>query len=314
MEKEFNLLGTEEALLLLGSQDRNLRLLRKRYGVSIIARNQRLTVAGEDAAVAEVERVVRGLLDEIRGGNLNSPSQVESAIGNGDNDAVGSNPAENSGNGHRALSCAGVELRSGGQQRYIAAIREFDIVACTGPAGTGKTFLAVCAAVEALKSGQVRKIILVRPAVEAGESLGFLPGDFHAKINPYLRPLYDALNEILDFDQVKRYLEREVIEIVPLAYMRGRTLNRAFIILDEAQNTTASQIKMFLTRMGVDSKIVVTGDVTQVDLPDGTQSGLVAMQEVLAGVEGIHFMAMGRGDIVRHPLVRRIVEAYERQG
>jgi phosphate starvation-inducible PhoH-like protein len=190
-------------------------------------------------------------------------------------------------------------------------MERFDVVCCIGPAGTGKTYLAVKMAVENLRAENIRRLVLCRPAVEAGEKLGYLPGDLFAKVHPYLRPLYDALNEILDYDQVKRYLEREVVEVIPLAYMRGRTLNNSFIILDEGQNTTPAQLKMFLTRMGEGSRIVVTGDVTQIDLP-GKRSGLVEASRILRDVPGIGWVYLGRNDIVRHPLVRRIVEAYER--
>jgi phosphate starvation-inducible PhoH-like protein len=198
------------------------------------------------------------------------------------------------------------------QERYVRSIRARDVVFSIGPAGTGKTYLAVAEAVAALRSEQVRKLVLTRPAVEAGEKLGFLPGDFQAKINPYLRPLYDALGELLPYGEVKRALAHDVIEIVPLAYMRGRTLKDAFIILDEAQNTTPSQMKMFLTRMGMGSKMVVNGDVTQVDLPEGSASGLIEAIRILEGVTGIDVVRLGPLDILRHPLVQRIVDAYER--
>ena len=201
--------------------------------------------------------------------------------------------------------------RTQGQARYIQSIREHDITFAIGPAGTGKTYLAVAVAVEALKHHQIRKIVLVRPAVEAGESLGFLPGDLHAKINPYLRPLLDALHEMIDYDQMKRYMEQDVIEVVPLAYMRGRTLNEAFIILDEAQNTTIAQMKMFLTRMGQGSKIVISGDTTQIDLPRPSASGLIDALGRLRDIAGVNIVQLHKSDIVRHRLVQDIVRAYE---
>ncbi len=203
------------------------------------------------------------------------------------------------------------EPKTAGQKKYLEAITANDIVFSIGPAGTGKTYLGVAMALEALRSGAVRRIILARPAVEAGEKLGFLPGDYHAKVNPYLRPLYDALNALLEYEHVRRLIDTEVVEVAPLAYMRGRTLDEAFIILDEAQNTTSEQMKMFLTRMGVGSKIVVTGDITQIDLPEGKISGLVQVQSLLKNVPGIAFSYLGKEDIVRHRLVQRIVEAYE---
>jgi phosphate starvation-inducible PhoH-like protein len=204
-----------------------------------------------------------------------------------------------------------VTPRTQGQARYIQSIRDHDITFAVGPAGTGKTYLAVAVAVEALKHHQIRKIVLVRPAVEAGESLGFLPGDLHAKINPYLRPLLDALIEMIDYDQMKRYMEQDVIEVVPLAYMRGRTLNEAFIILDEAQNTTIAQMKMFLTRMGQGSKIVISGDTTQIDLPRPSASGLIDALGRLRDIPGVNIVQLHKTDIVRHRLVQDIVRAYE---
>ena len=208
----------------------------------------------------------------------------------------------------------GVHPRTKGQDAYVAAMQQNAITFAIGPAGTGKTFLAAAHAVAELKRGNFRKLVLCRPAVEAGERLGFLPGDIEAKVNPYLRPLYDALFALLDGPQVRRYIDHDVIEIAPLAYMRGRTLERAFVILDEAQNTTPKQMQMFLTRMGLHSRIVVTGDVTQVDLPPGHQSGLIEAARILDGVEGIGIVRMSRGDIVRHPVVQRVVDAYERAG
>ena len=205
-----------------------------------------------------------------------------------------------------------VRPKTKGQSEYVEAMRGHDLTFCIGPAGTGKTYLAVAMAVEALKTRTVKKLVLTRPAVEAGERLGFLPGDMLAKVNPYLRPLLDALHDMMDFEQVKLYMENDMIEIIPLAFMRGRTLNDSFIILDEAQNTTASQMKMFLTRMGMRSKMVVTGDVTQTDLADVAQSGLVDAAEKLADIGQIAQVQLGRSDIVRHPLVQNIVDAYER--
>ena len=207
-----------------------------------------------------------------------------------------------------------VHARGGNQRAYVRNIREQDLIFGIGPAGTGKTYLAVAGAVEALESDQVRRIVLVRPAVEAGERLGFLPGDLAQKVDPYLRPMYDALYEMLGFDRVGRLIERSVIEVAPLAFMRGRTLNESFVILDEAQNTTSEQMKMFLTRLGFDSKAVVTGDITQIDLPAEKRSGLVEAAEVLRGVEGIGFMRFTELDVVRHPLVQSIIRAYDRHG
>jgi len=203
-----------------------------------------------------------------------------------------------------------VRARTEGQTRYLNALRDREMVLCAGPAGTGKTWLAVAMAVSLLRSGAVKKIVLVRPAVEAGERLGFLPGDIAAKVNPYLRPLFDALNDLMDPEQVKRYLESDVIEIAPLAYMRGRTLNNACIILDEGQNTTVSQMMMFLTRMGNGSKIIVTGDMSQIDLPPNVESGLIDAVERLDGLDGIAVVRLDERDIVRHPLVQRVLSAY----
>jgi phosphate starvation-inducible PhoH-like protein len=204
-----------------------------------------------------------------------------------------------------------VDSKSEGQLKYLEDIDRNDIVFAIGPAGTGKTFLAVSKAVQALKEGRVRRIVLVRPAVEAGEKLGFLPGDIQAKVNPYLRPIYDSLNTFLEFGQLKRMIDADVVEICPLAYMRGRTLDEAFIILDEAQNTTSEQMKMFLTRMGTKSKIVVTGDITQIDLNPGKPSGLIEVKDLLRGIPGLAFAYLSKADIVRHPLVQKIVDAYE---
>jgi phosphate starvation-inducible PhoH-like protein len=205
-----------------------------------------------------------------------------------------------------------IKAKSKGQEDYLQAMQHYDIVICIGPAGTGKTYLAMAAALDALKKKQVARIVLTRPAVEAGESLGFLPGDLYAKINPYLRPLYDALYDMVEFEEATRYIERGIIEVAPLAYMRGRTLNDSFVVLDEAQNTTHAQMKMFLTRLGFSSKAVLTGDITQIDLLGGKHSGLVESQTVLAGIQGIKFVRLSEKDVVRHPLVQEIIRAYEK--
>jgi phosphate starvation-inducible PhoH-like protein len=312
LEVVIELRGPEEALALFGSQDRNLRLLKERYDVGVVARNGVLKLSGAEADVAGAEGAVRTMLSHIRSSRELTPEAVAGAV------AGGPEPPPARSRVAAALegpirTIEGYRARTAGQQRYLDLMERNEIVFSIGPAGTGKTFLAVLKAVEFLKKGDVHKIVLCRPAVEAGEKLGFLPGDIQAKVNPYLRPLYDALNEILDYDTVKKLIERETIEIVPLAYMRGRTLNRAFIILDEAQNTTREQMKMFLTRMGEGSRIVVTGDTTQIDLPPGKVSGLVHIERILRPVaNGIAFAHLGGKDIVRHRLVWEIVHAYER--
>ena len=323
----------QEQRLLFGSMDRNLRAIRERFGVAVTVRRGVLRVAGDDEeAVREVTRRIAHALGRAR--DVKDPptdAEVFTLLV----DEGGAPPAGNgAGAGHAGPAAPGRPDTSGGftgrrhgrplpplpdvrpmtphQGEYVQAIRRHDVVFAIGPAGTGKTYLAVAEAVASLRAGKHRKLILTRPAVEAGEKLGFLPGDFQAKINPYLRPLYDALEEMLRFGEVQRYIDSDVIEIVPLAYMRGRTLKHAFIILDEAQNTTPAQMKMFLTRMGSDSKIVVTGDVTQVDLPEGTTSGLLEARRILEGVQGLSIVEFGSEDILRHPMVQRIVDAYER--
>jgi len=297
-EKWIKGLKKAEAIRLCGKHDRNLRLVREAYGVTVTARDGNIRIAGEEKAVEEALGVLESVLALVRCGAEIPEGFVDRAVKGG-----------NSGEGdpEGILKWA----RSKGQELYLEAMVRNDVVCCIGPAGTGKTYLAVKMAVHDLRAGKIRRLVLCRPAVEAGEKLGYLPGDLYAKVHPYLRPLYDALNEILDYDQVKRYLEREVVEVIPLAYMRGRTLNNSFIILDEGQNATGAQLKMFLTRMGEGSKIVVTGDVTQIDL-QGAESGLVQASRILRDIPGIAWVYLGRGDIVRHSLVRRIVEAYER--
>jgi len=306
--------SVEEERALHGLGHRALRSLGDRLGVRVTARGGAVTVHGEPEAARSARRVLEEVLARARDGEEISDLDLERALAG---EALGveaaAAPAPGDDRVVRALDDSYVVPRTAGQKDYIRAIREHDITFAIGPAGTGKTYLAVACAVAALRRGQFRRIVLTRPAVEAGEHLGFLPGDFQAKVNPYLRPLYDALEDLVDFDEMRRTIERDVIEVAPLAYMRGRTLDRCFIILDEAQNTTPEQMKMFLTRMGRSSRMVVTGDVTQVDLPKGVRSGLLHSREVLRAVEGIAFVALGRTDIVRHPLVQEIVEAYEKE-
>lgn len=292
---------------LLGPRDQYLRRIRESLGVRISARDGQIRIEGEDDAVARATSVLEQLKSLLQQQGELSPDDIAQALSLPPAvDAAG----EPSFIDVRQVARR-VSPRTPGQAQFVQAIAENDVVFCIGPAGTGKTYLAVAMAVAALKQERIRKIVLVRPAVEAGESLGFLPGDLQAKINPYLRPLLDALREMMDFDQVKRYMDSDVIEVLPLAYMRGRTLNDAFIILDEAQNTTIAQMKMFLTRMGRGSKIVVSGDTTQIDLPGHVTSGLVDASRRLRGIDGLAHVALTERDIVRHRLVQDIVRAYE---
>ena len=304
----------DEARALFGPRDRHLRLVREKYQVQIVARDGQIKGEGDAAQEKAAAQVLGEMLDAVRAEGRVPPETLDQLLSS-PRLSQKRQTGRHHGDGQRGEEnpdvIEGVRLRTPGQKRYAEAMRSHSLVFSIGPAGTGKTFLAVLMAVRALKRGEVTRIILSRPAVEAGEKLGYLPGDMQAKVNPYLRPLYDALNDLLGFETVKKYLEREVIEIVPLAYMRGRTLSRSFIILDEAQNTTRAQMKMFLTRMGEGSRVVVTGDVTQIDLPPKMKSGLLNAQSVLQGVEGISFQYLTTKDIVRHPLVWKIVEAYE---
>jgi phosphate starvation-inducible PhoH-like protein len=304
---EIALEDRDEALLLFGSRDQHLRTIRDALGVRFIARGDTLQIEGPEEQVGKAERVFDQLRKMIRQQGKVSPEDVRTVldvIEHGDDRAGPQALAALDGGRH-------VRPRTDGQARYVRAMHDNDLVFCIGPAGTGKTYLAVGMAVNLLRQGQVKRIVLVRPAVEAGERLGFLPGDIVAKINPYLRPLFDALNDMLDPEQVKRYMENDIIEIVPLAFMRGRTLNSSAIILDEGQNTTVPQMKMFLTRMGNGSKIIVTGDVTQVDLPRQTRSGLTDAVHRLRDFERIAIIYLDEHDIVRNPLVQQIVKAYE---
>lgn len=309
MKKTLRLSSNEEAVRLYGQLDENLRFAEKEFGVRISARNHILTLSGRKKDVQSAYDYFLGELQLLREGK--APSRESSAVfERASLEREGAAPAK----GPISFFHKGkiIKAKSKGQEDYLEAIRHHDIVIAIGPAGTGKTFLAMAAALDALKKKQVARIVLTRPAVEAGESLGFLPGDLYAKINPYLRPLYDALYEMAEFDEASRYLERGLIEVAPLAYMRGRTLNDSFVVLDEAQNTTHAQMKMFLTRLGFSSRTIVTGDVTQIDLPGGKRSGLVESQEVLSGIKGIKFIRLSEKDVVRHPLVQEIIRAYEK--
>ncbi len=306
-EASVSLADPSVAPQLFGPQDQHLRLLRNQLGVTVTMRDGQVRLSGSENGVKQAVEVLEKLTQVLAKQGQLSREDVNLAIAS----VTGLTVAPMREELAIAHPIRKIRPRTEGQTTYVAAIRQHDMTFCIGPAGCGKTYLAVAAAVESLKAKQIRKIVLVRPAVEAGESLGFLPGDMQAKLNPYLRPLLDSLNEMVDYDQVKFYMEQDVIEVIPLAYMRGRTLNQAFIILDEAQNTTVAQMKMFLTRMGEGSKIVVSGDVSQVDLPSGVTSGLKDALHRLTGISGIGFVQLGEGDIVRHKLVQQIVRAYD---
>lgn len=312
MRDNFQAEDTQLANLLFGQQNRNLKLVERMLGVRVGSRGSELTIEGDDAQVLLARRLFEEVHGLLKAGYVVSPADLDYAT--------------------RILSAdSRAQLRdifldtifvstrkkviapkSLAQKAYVDAIRKHDVVFGIGPAGTGKTYLAMAMAVSFLVKKEVSRIVLVRPAVEAGEKLGFLPGDLAEKVNPYLRPLYDALYDMMDFDKGQALIANGVVEVAPLAFMRGRTLNDAFVILDEAQNTTTEQMKMFLTRLGFGSRVVITGDVTQIDLPTGRRSGLVEATEVLRGVEGIVFNSFSDRDVVRHPIVQTIIQAYER--
>jgi len=300
-----------DPLSLFGRNDANLRLIERSYPVQLTYRNGTLGVRGEETVADEVSGLLTALADLVRRGAVLEEHDVNNFIG-----AASPSEREESLQIYErpvlfSFDKRTLRVKTLGQARYVAALQKHDIVFSIGPAGTGKTYLAVAAAVHALRARQVERILLVRPAVEAGESLGFLPGDMKEKVDPYLRPLYDSLNDLLSFEKIRRFLELGVIEVAPLAFMRGRTLNNAYVILDEAQNTTVGQMKMFLTRLGFGSKAVITGDVTQIDLHAEHASGLVEIQKILRGVSDLGFVYLTERDVVRHPLVREIIRAFE---
>ncbi len=299
---------------LCGQLDEHLRLIEKRLGVRILNRGNNFQLVGDRQTARVVTDILQDLYNEARTGTQLTPEMVHLSLQEADvEQQVSQLDGDDESQAGISVQTRKALVRSRGpnQKDYIHRIRDLDINFGIGPAGTGKTFLAVACAVDALEREEVRRILLVRPAVEAGEKLGFLPGDLSQKIDPYLRPLYDALYEMLGFDTVGRLIERNIIEVAPLAYMRGRTLNHSFVILDESQNTTREQMKMFLTRIGFGSSAVITGDITQIDLPRGTESGLRHAMSVLDGVPGIGFTRFSAKDVVRHPLVQRIVQAYD---
>lgn len=311
-EQIINFDRMEQAVSLFGSFDENIRLIENKYSVNVISRGSDLKVAGEAEDVAKAVRAINGLMVLInKGEELNEQNvrYVLSLVEEDNEDKLGSMI-----NSCICITSKGrpVKPKTLGQEKYVEAIKEKTIVFGIGPAGTGKTYLAVAMAVNAFRAKEINRIILTRPAVEAGEKLGFLPGDLQQKVDPYLRPLYDALFDMLGAENFQRYQERGNIEVAPLAYMRGRTLDDSFIILDEAQNTTPEQMKMFLTRLGFNSKMVVTGDVTQIDLPDGKRSGLVEASKILKDVEDVKTIRFSEKDVVRHKLVQDIIKAYEK--
>lgn len=302
-----------EAIMLLGISDANLKLIEEAFHVQIITRGAQIQLTGEEEAKEQVTQLLHALLKVIRKGINIDQRDVATAVEMTQKGTIEYFAELYDEEIARTTKGKPIRAKTIGQREYIQAIRHRDVIFAIGPAGTGKTYLAVVMATQALKNGQVKRIILTRPAVEAGESLGFLPGDLKEKVDPYLRPLYDALNDIYGAEQTQRLIERGTIEIAPLAYMRGRTLDDAFVILDEAQNTTHQQMKMFLTRLGFGSKMVITGDKTQMDLPKNTESGLIVAERTLKYVKDIHFQILEQGDVVRHPVVAKIIQAYADQ-
>lgn len=311
MEKVIAIQSNDEARALFGKCDENLRLIEASFGVKIASRGEKLTITGKKGAVEKSARLFGELLLILRRGGDIKRDEIAYSIKSFKKDSDVDIPAIYLDKIEVSSKRQFVTPKTEGQKKYVDAIRQHDIVFGVGPAGTGKTYLAMAMAVNALKRQEVNRIILTRPAVEAGESLGFLPGDLYEKVTPYLRPLYDALYDMMEVNRIQEYISRGILEVAPLAYMRGRTLNDSFIILDEAQNSTADQMKMFLTRLGFDSKTVITGDATQSDLPSGKESGLNHAQRILDRIKGIKFISFTGKDVVRHPLVQEIIKAYE---
>ena len=312
VEHTFGIDRMEQAVSLFGSFDENIKLIEKEFGVRVICRGSEIRIQGEEENVDKTKRTINSLLTLINKGETLTEQNVRYVIAlvkDGNDDKLSSMAGD-----CICISAKGkpIKAKTLGQKKYIEAIRNNTVVIGVGPAGTGKTYLAVAMAVSAFRAKQVNRIILTRPAVEAGEKLGFLPGDLQQKVDPYLRPLYDALFDMLGPESFQKYQERGNIEVAPLAYMRGRTLDDSFIILDEAQNTTPEQMKMFLTRLGFGSKIVVTGDITQIDLPDGKKSGLVEVIKILKNVDDILTVKFSDKDVVRHKLVQDIIKAYDK--
>ena len=308
--KDFDFKSEKEWFSFFGKNEENLKLIENNFNVRITARGGKVSISGDDADVDKVKVLLEQIYSLLSEGYYLRKRDIEFSI-----------RMVKEGNGNvKSLFSEGIYIsakkklvvpKSENQRLYIEAIKKHDIVFGIGPAGTGKTYLAMAMAVNALMKREVERIILTRPAVEAGEKLGFLPGDMVEKVSPYLRPLYDALFDLVDFDRADKFMEKGIIEVAPLAFMRGRTLNNAFVILDEAQNTTSEQMKMFLTRLGFDSKAVITGDITQIDLPRNMCSGLVEATRVLKNIDGIRFIYFNENDVVRHPLVQKIIKAYE---
>ncbi|GAA0330921.1 PhoH family protein [Oceanobacillus sp. FSL W7-1293] len=311
---DLQLEGANEALALFGTNDKHLKQLEALLDVDIISRGESIRVSGENQAVQLVQEILLTILSVIRKGQTVSERDVVYAVDLAKKGKIKQFETLFEDEITKNYKGKSIRVKTLGQKQYVQAIKSKDLVFGIGPAGTGKTYLAVVMAVHAMKNGLVKKIILTRPAVEAGESLGFLPGDLKEKVDPYLRPLYDALHDVLGTEHTARLIERETIEIAPLAYMRGRTLDDAFVILDEAQNTTPAQMKMFLTRLGFGSKMIITGDMTQVDLPKGIVSGLKVAERMLSPIEGLAFVHLQAADVVRHPLVQKIINAYETEG